>query len=192
MKKILIPLIFLFVSLSLSAQNDLGRQLWRNFNLGWDVYSTQDYRWRNLFIGSGYYYNFPSFPKAYIYGGMNINWSKYTLYKGGKYEMMNNNTTLKTTSISVPLRGGYQVFQSKGFGLNLYTGPQFELILASKLDGYRFDEINRFQTGWTVGSNMQFLYLFSARVAYSYYSMSLLSGNYNYMPRSAFTLSIGF
>lgn len=192
MRKIFILFTILLGSVSISAQNDLGRQLWRNSSFGWDVYQTRDYRWRNIFIGSGYYYNFPTVPKAYVYGGLNANWSKYTLFKEGRYNMQNNDAILKTTSFSVPIYAGYQVFQTKGFGLNLYTGPSFEIIYASKLDGYKFDEINRFQTGWTIGSTLQFIYLFRARVAYSYYPMSLLTEPYRNLPRSAFTLSVGF
>lgn len=190
MKKLFLSIVIVLTSLSVSAQDDLGKQLWRNFNLGWDVYRTQDYRWRNIFVGSGYYHHFEAVPKAYIYGGLNINWSKYTLYSNGDFGMGGSNATLKTTSFSVPLYAGYQVFKTRGFGLNLYTGPSFEMILSSKLDGYSFDKINRFQTGWTMGSTLQFLYLFRARVAYSYYPTSLLS-DHN-MPRSAFTLSLGF
>ncbi len=194
MKKILFSFIILLSSVSLSAQDDLGKQLWRNFNFGWDVYRTQDYRWRNIFIGSGYYHHFESVPKAYVYGGLNINWSKYTLYQGRRYELLNNDAILKTTSFSVPLYAGYQVFQTKGFGLNLYTGPSFELILASKLDGYSdsrlLEDLNHFHTGWTVGSTLQFLYLFRARLAYSYYPTSLFRDRYT--PRSAFTFSVGF
>lgn len=190
MKKLFFSLFIVLASVTISAQDDLGKQLWRNFNFGWDVYRTQDYRWRNIFIGSGYYHHFEAAPKAYVYGGLNINWSKYTLYQGGRYEMMNNDATLKTTSFSVPFYAGYQVFKTQGFGLNLYTGPSFEFILASRLDGQSYDKINHFQTGWTMGSTLQFLYLFRARVAYSYYPTSLLSG-YN-MPRSALTLSVGF
>ncbi|HHT23046.1 MAG TPA: outer membrane beta-barrel protein [Bacteroidales bacterium] len=190
MRKLLLSIAILLSSLTLSAQADLGRQLWRNFNFGWDVYRTQDYRWRNIFIGSGYYYHFETFPKVYVYGGININWSKYTLYSNGRYGMDESNSYLRTTSFSVPLYAGYQVFKTSGFSLNLYTGPTFEMIVKSKLDRYPYDKINRFQTGWTTGSILQFLYLFRARVAYSYYPMSLLS-DYN-MPRSAFTVSIGF
>jgi len=190
MKKTVLALAIVLGSFAASAQNDLGKQLWRNFNVGWNVYRTQDYRWRNMFIGSGYLQRFEALPKAYVYGGMNINWSKYTIYGTGRYALMANDAVLKTTSFSIPLNAGYQVFRTKGFRLNLYTGPTFEMILASKLDGNTYDNINRFQTGWTAGSTLQFLYLFRARVAYSYYPTSLLSDFH--MPRSAFTLSIGF
>ncbi|MFV0391764.1 MAG: outer membrane beta-barrel protein [Paludibacteraceae bacterium] len=189
-KKVFIPILFLFISISLSAQDDLGKQLWRNFNFGWEVYRTDDYRWRNLFIGSGYYTYFKSVPKAYVYAGMNINWSKYSIYSSGDYALRASDATLKTTSVSVPLYAGYQVFKDKGFGLTLYTGPSFDLILASKLDGQTYDKINHFQTGWTVGGTLQFLYLMRLRIAYSYYPVSLLS-DFN-MPRSAFTFSFGF
>lgn len=189
-KKLVLSLILVFSSVAVSAQNDLNRQLWRNTNIGWDVYRTENYRWRNIFVGSGYFYRFETLPKMYAYGGMNMNWSKYTLYGNGSYALMENNAILKTTSLTVPLYVGYQAFQTKGFRLNLYTGPAFEMILASKLDGYSYDKINRFQTGWTMGSTLRFLYLFRARVAYSYYPTSLLT-DFN-MPRSAFTLSVGF
>ncbi len=189
MRKLLLSIAILLSSMAISAQADLGRQLWRNFNLGWDVYRTQDYRWRNIFVGTGYYNYFDAVPKAYIYSGVNINWSKYTLYSNGRYALGGNNARLRTTSFSVPLYAGYQVFKGAGFGLNLYTGPTFEMIFGSRLDGRAYDNINRLQVGWTTGSIFRFLYLFRARVAYSYYPMSLLS-DFN-MPRSAFTVSIG-
>lgn len=189
-KKIFISLLFMILMFNVSAQDDLSKQLWKNFNFGWDVYKNEDYRWRNSFIGTAYVQNFEALPAAWWSAGLRINWSKYTLYPAGEFGMGGNKANLKTTSLSIPAQLGYQVYQHKGMGMSLYTGPSFELLLGSKLDGYPYDNINHFQTGWTFGSTLQFLYLLRARVAYTYYPTSLLSEKN--LPRKAITFSIGF
>lgn len=190
-KTLFLPLFLLLFSANGIAQSDIGKQLWRNFNFGWNVYRTDDYRWRNIFVGTGYTQSFKALPKAYWSLGLNVNWGKYTLYNYGSVGMGAQDAYLKTTSFSVPIYAGYRLIEEKGFGMTLYTGPSFELIASSKLDGYSFNKINRFQTGWTVGTNFRLLYLFRAGIAYSYYPISLLTNDIN-MPRSAFTFSLGF
>ncbi len=190
MKKILISLFVLTVSFTVSAQNDFSRQLWRNFHLGWDVYKTNDYRWRNTFVGTAYTQSFEALPKAYWYVGGRINWNKYTLYPDGRYPIGGNNAVLKTSSLSLPTQLGYQLFNEKGFGMNVFTGPTFEFLFTSKLDGYQYNKVNYFQSGWTVGSSLRFLHIFGARVYYSYYPTSLLTDFA--MPRQSFSFSLGF
>ena len=44
---------------------DFDKQMWKNFHLGWDIDKTEDFRWRNFAIGTGYTRNFESAPRAY-------------------------------------------------------------------------------------------------------------------------------
>ena len=76
--------------------------------------------------------------------------------------------------------------------LKAYTGPVFEFIVNSKVNGYteNLHPTNNFQTGWTVGANLRFLYLLSARVAYTYYPYSLFQKDDLY--RRALSFSLGF
>ena len=46
---------------------DFDKQLWKNFHIGWDIDKSEDYRWRNFAIGTGYTRNFPTVPRAYWY-----------------------------------------------------------------------------------------------------------------------------
>jgi len=172
---------------------DLGSQLWKNANFGWNNYKNDDYKWGNFWIGTGYGMNFINIEKAYWKVGLNLNWSKYTLYPTGQYGFTANNDYLKTTSLSVPIIAGYNVYQSiwTGFGVKVYTGPVFELLLGSKVNGYTENDhpTNNFQAGWTVGTDVRFLYILSARLAYSYYPYSLFQKDNLY--RKALSFSVG-
>ncbi|MBP1664990.1 MAG: hypothetical protein H6Q19_2130 [Bacteroidetes bacterium] len=175
-------------------KSDFGKQLWKNANFGWNTYKNDDYKWRNIFIGTGYGRNFQQFKKAYWMVGLNLNWSKYTLYPNGAFNFTANKDYLKTTSFSVPVTAGYTIYTSKLRSMNLkaFTGPVFEYILTSKLNGYTDNQypINNFQTGWSVGANFRFLYLLSARVTYTYYPYSLFENHDLY--RRALSFSLGF
>lgn len=169
------------------------KQLLKNFHIGWDIDKTDDYRWRNFAIGTGYARTFEAAPKAYWYISGNLNWSKYTLYPDGAYAMGANNAYLKTFSLSVPAVLGYNIVQNRwaGLGWKVYTGPTVELITSAKLDGYPYyDKVNPFHAGWTVGTGVRFLYLLGFNVAYSYYPIPVLKdGN---LVRSSVNFTLGF
>ena len=175
-------------------KSDFGKQMWKNANFGWNTYKTDDYKWRNIFIGTGYGRDFENAKDAYWQVGLNLNWSKYTLYPEGKFNFTDNKDYLKTTSFSVPAIAGYNIYKSKlrSVVLKAYTGPVFEFIVNSKVNGYtqNLHPTNNFQTGWTVGANLLFLYLLSARVAYTYYPYSLFQKDDLY--RRALSFSLGF
>lgn len=193
MKKIFILILMLPFVWNVKAQetNDVARQLLQNTNIGINVYHTNDFRWRNFMIGTGYGQPISFIPKTYWNARINLNFNKYTIYGSGRYALTPyGNSTLKTTSISLPILAGYELFQTEGFGVNLYTGPVTEFVITSKLDGHNYDKINRFHAGWTVGSSFNFLYLFRFNVSYIYYPISLFNtGN---LTRSAFQFSFGF
>ena len=171
---------------------DFDKQLWRNLHLGWDIDKTDNYRWRNFAIGTGYAQNFESVPKAYWFVGGNLNWSKYTLYRDGIYSIGANNAIINTFSVSVPAHIGYNIHQNNltGMGWKVYTGPTIELITSSRLDGYAYKEYNPFQVGWTIGTGFRFLHFLGFNVAYSYYPIAVFSnGN---LVRSSVNFSLGF
>ena len=182
-------------------KSDFGKQMWKNANISWDVYKSDDYRWRNFGLGTGYGHNFKSDKKAYWLVGLNINFGKYTLYKGGIYNPnLTNNISLSTTSFSIPAVVGYNVYRNRlmGLGTKVYTGPILEFITSLKQDGINYNDVTHYtngdiqklQLGWTVGANFRFLYMLSARLAYSYYLTNLFS-NDNSLNRSAVTFTVG-
>ncbi|MHB9056374.1 MAG: hypothetical protein ACYC2P_09540 [Paludibacteraceae bacterium] len=188
---------FLIIGLSnaVNAQNttaSFGKQAWKNFHIGWDIDKTDDYRWRDFSIGTGFARNFEAVPKAYWYIGGDLNWSKYTLYPNGIYGMGANNAYLKTFSISVPAYLGYNLYKSplRAFGVKVYTGPTVELITSAKLDGYPYGDYNPLQIGWTIGTGVKLFYLFGFNVSYRYYPIPVLtSGN---LVRSSVNFTLGF
>lgn len=193
MKKQIFILLLLSISTNfINAQEEksIGRQLFKNINLSWDVNRTDDYRWRNISLGTAYGKKFESNPLTSWQLGINYNWSKYTLYSDGDYAMGSSNSILKTKSLSFPLTLEYQVYKSFFTGVKLYTGPIYELILSSKLDGNDFSGLNRSQFGWTVGTKVRFFAIFSTRLAYDFYPTGLfIDGGLN---RSAVSFSLGF
>lgn len=52
---------------------DFGKQLWKNANFGWNTYKNDDYKWRNIFIGTGYGRDFENVKDAYWLVGLNLN-----------------------------------------------------------------------------------------------------------------------
>jgi len=192
-KKVFFLILTIFTitsSLLAKEKPTIGRQLWKNTHISWDVYRTDDYRWRNLAIGTGYGENFDFDEKAYWLVGLDYNWGKYSLYSDGAFAMGEDKAILKTRSLSIPVVAGYQVYKKFTRSMKVYTGPVFELILNSKLDGYRFDEIQNAQFGWTVGTKFRFLIIFGAQVAYSYYPTALFTNGD--LQRNAFSFSLGF
>ena len=171
---------------------DFDKQMWKNFHLGWDIDKTEDFRWRNFAIGTGYTRNFESAPRAYWYVGGDLNWSKYTIYPDGNFAMSASNAYLKTFSVSVPAYVGYNLYKSslRAFGVKVYTGPTVELITSAKLDGYTYKDYNPFQIGWTVGTGVKLLYMFEFNVAYRFYPIPVLeNGN---LVRSSVNFTLGF
>jgi hypothetical protein len=191
-KQISIILLVLISTNFVQAQKDdsVGRQLFTNINLNWDVNRTDDYRWRNFSLGTAYGKRFEANPLASWQLGMNYNWSKYTLYSNGNYSRGINNSTLRTQSLSFPLTFEYKVYKSFFTGIKLYTGPVYELILSSEMDDNDFSGIKNSQLGWTVGTKVRFLAIFSTRLAYTFYPTGLfIDGGLN---RSAVSFSLGF
>jgi len=193
-KTIILTLILLIFTIPSSLQAKekptISRQLWKNAHLSWDVYRTDDYRWRNIAIGTGYGDNFDFDNKAYWLVGLDYNWGKYTLYSDGAYAMGVDNAILRTKSLSIPVVAGYQVYKKLSRSMKIYTGPVLELILSSKLDGHNYDEIQNTQLGWTVGTKFRFLFIFGAHVAYSYYPTALFTNGD--LQRNAISFSLGF
>lgn len=193
-KKLFISLILTLLTLTLSLQAEektsINRQLWKNAHISWDVYKTDNYRWRNFSIGTGYGENFDFDQNAYWLIGLDYNWGKYTLYSDGVFAMGEDNAILKTKSLSIPVVAGYQVYRKLSRSMRVYTGPILELILSSKLDGDKFDEIQNTQLGWTVGTKFRFLFILGAHVAYSYYPTALFKNGD--LQRNAFSFSLGF
>lgn len=181
MKKLYFTALISFFSLSFAiAQNTTSsfkNQLWRNAHIGWDTDRGDGYKWSNFYIGTGIARNFKIVPKAYWYVMSDLNWSKYTLYKGGQYNITGNDYYIKTFSLSVPAYLGYNLYQSKfkAFGVKVYTGPVLETIFSASRDGYAYDDYNAIQFGWTVGTGVKLLYLFGFNVAYRYYPTPVLN-----------------
>ena len=191
-RTISISLILLTVLSICGAQqknNDVGRQLFSNINLGWDVYRTSDYRSSDFHIGTAYSQMINLNPKATWRVGLNYNWTKYTLFANGNYAQSANNSIFRNQSVSFPLTANYQVHKSFFSGINVYTGLIPELIVSSTVDRSAFYDYNVFQLAWTVGTRVRFLGIFSARLAYNYYLTPLFSdGTFN---RSAISFSFG-
>ena len=143
-----------------------------------------------MYVGTAYDQNFQFDKKCFWKIGLNLNWSKYSLYYKGIYQQSIVNNELRTFSISSPMYFGYEVFSSKPVTVNLFTGPEYELILTSSMDGESFSGINNFQIALTAGVDFRIYSLFGLRLAYSYYPTPLLSSGVLY--RSAFNISIGF
>lgn len=186
--------LFAFCQTSALAQKkddrDFEKQLLKNLNIDWSIYKTDDYRWRNFGFGSGYSGGFEFEEDLSWKIGLNLNWSKYTLYNNNAYEFLIRKSEMKLTTISIPATIEYQVYKSFFTGFNLYTGPVFEQVLFTKSEAITAGEINHAQFGWTLGARLRFLALFSFRVSYDHYFTGLfVNGDLN---RSAVRLSLGF
>jgi len=193
MKKQTIILLLALLSINFIHAQDkvsVGRQLFKNFNINWDINRTEDYRWRNFSLGTAYGNKFESNPLTSWQLGMNYNWSKYTLYSDGDYSRGIDNSILRTHSLSFPLIFEYNVYKTFFTGVKLYTGPVYELILSSEMDDMNFSGLRNSQLGWTAGTKIRFLAIFSTRLAYTFYPTGLFKdGDLN---RSAVSFSLGF
>lgn len=191
-KQITIVLLVVLSVGSTNAQKDksVGRQLFKNININWDINRTDDYRWSNFSLGTAYGKKFESNSLASWLLGMNYNWSKYTLYSDGDYAQSVRNSILRTQSLSLPLTFEYKMYKSFFTGVKLYTGPVYELILYSDMDDKNYSGLKNSQLGWTVGTKVRFFAIFSSRLAYTYYPTGLfVDGGLN---RSAVSFSLGF
>jgi len=168
----------------------LGKQLFRNIHLGWDINRSDDYRWRNIALGTAYGQKFEFDRKASWQIGVDYNWSKYTIYSDGNYAIGTTNATLRTQSLSFPLTAEYIVYKSFFTGIKVYTGPVYELILSSNWNVNNFPGLRNSQLGWTVGTKIRFLAIFSTRIAYNFYPTGLFDDGG--MNRSAVSFSLGF
>lgn len=185
----IIALLFVSSSATVQARSSLEKQLWKNANLGWDVNQTNDYYSRNFHIGTAISDKFDTDPRAYWEIGVNLNWSRYLLYADGDLSYFNRSSLLRTQSLSFPFVMGYNVKRTFFSGMKLYTGPVYEMIFSSRLDGNPFYDLKPGQWGWTVGTKVRFFAIFSAQLAYNYYPTGLFyDGTMN---RSALSLSVG-
>lgn len=187
---ILFFLAVLYVSAANQKKPNVERQLKRNFNIGWEVNRTSNYRWSDFHIGTAYGQKFDFDPKASWQLGLNYNWNKYTLYSYGIHANDYYNSKLRNQSFSIPLIANYQLRKSFFSGLSVYTGPMAELILFSTLDRDPFYNYNPLQIGWTVGTRIRILAVVNAKLGYVFYPTPLFNdGTFN---RSAFSFSLGF
>jgi len=191
-KIVIIVVICLFTAgvRNIKAEDSFKRQLFKNINIGWDVNKTYDYRWSNFSLGTAYGQKFEFDPQASWQVGLNYNWSKYTLYGDGNYALSASDEVFRTQSITIPLTVEYKLFNSFFSGMKVYTGPVYELILASSLNRNYYPGVSNNQFGWTLGTKIRFFAILNARLAYNYYPTGLFSnGNLN---RSAVSFSVGF
>ncbi len=173
-----------------NKNTSVGKQLFKNINIGWDVKRTSDYRWSDFHIGTAYGQKFDFDSNASWQVGLNYNWNKYTLFRDGNLALSTTNSILRTQSFTVPLIASYRVYKSFFTGVNVYTGPVAELILSSTLDRAPYYDYNALQLGWTIGTKVRFLAIFSAKLAYNFYPTPLFrDGTFN---RSAVSFSVGF
>ncbi|MFZ4724252.1 MAG: hypothetical protein ACOYMD_02285 [Paludibacter sp.] len=172
------------------AEVTFRSQMYKNFNLGWDINKTDDYRWSNFSIGTAYGEKLITNPLVSWQIGLNYNWSKYTLYADGEYALSFNNEYLRTQSITIPATFEYKIFRSFFTGVKVYTGPVYELILTSKINGNHFPNLRNSQFGWTLGTKIRFLAIFNTKIAYNYYPTGLF--NDGALNRSAISFSLGF
>jgi hypothetical protein len=177
-------------STKIEAEQSLGRQLFRNMNIGWDINQTSNYSWSDFHIGSAFGKRFKNSSKLSWQIGINYNWNKYILYADGNYAMGNYNAVLRNQSLSIPCIASYELYKSFFTGIKLYTGPVYEMVFASTLDRIPFYNYNPSQLGWTVGTKIRFLAVFNTKIAYNYYPTPMFrDGTFN---RSALSISIGF
>ena len=190
-KLIFISALLIMSGLVFSQDNDYLKQLRKNANIGWDSHKNENYRWRNFSIGTAITGEIEAIPKTSWRLGMNINWSKYTLYRNGFYSQMpDKHTVIRTNSFSFPAYAVYEISDKQPYTMNLYTGPVYELIYHTNLQTPIYDGISPSQLGWTFGTNVRLWRIIGVRLAYTSYASGLFNnGNLN---RSAVSFSIGF
>ncbi|GHV46997.1 hypothetical protein FACS1894180_9540 [Bacteroidia bacterium] len=171
--------------------NTLGSQLFKNFHINWTTYKTNDYKWNRFGFGSAYGQSFP-FEKDLTWKvGMDIDWAKYTLNYTGNFDYVTQKSTMRATSVSIPLTVNYLAYSTFWTGIDVYTGPVYEQII--HLNTYNFfdpDLVSHAQFGWTIGSRFRFGAIFSIRLAYVHYFTGMfVNGD---MTRSGVRFSVGF
>lgn len=175
-----------------TKNNSLPRQLVKNIHFDYSVNKTTDYRWRVLGIGTSYGEAFDYEPDLSWSIGLNYNWSKYTFYNTGNYSLISRKTVLKTGSLTVPALIDYSIYKTFLTGVNLFTGPMYELLLTgnSKNGDILLSDLYRSHFGWTIGGRVRFLAIFSLTLSYDYYPTAFFqNGDMN---RSLFKASFGF
>jgi hypothetical protein len=195
-KFIITTLIFFSVVCNLRSQNknNITEQLIRNINFGWTVDKTPDYRWRNIFFGTAYQQSFRFNEKVYWRVGANVNFSKYTIYKDGKYDIfetgMLRDRSFNTSSLTIPAHIGYNIYRiGEYIDFTVFGGTIFEIMTSASLDGKAFNHIKRGQWGLTVGTKIRFFNMLSTNLSYVYYPTGLLKNEQ--LNRSAINFSFG-
>jgi len=194
MKKNILILLTIFsiitISEKMQAEQSVEKQLVKNINIGWDVNSTNNYRWSDFHIGTAYGKKFETNSKLSWQVGVNYNWNKYTLFANGNYAQGNYNATYRNQSLSIPCIVSYEVYKTFFTGVKLCTGPVYEMIFTSTMDRIPFYNYNPAQFGWTVGTKIRFLAIFNTKIAYNFYPTPIFrDGTFE---RSALSVSIGF
>lgn len=170
--------------------NTIGSQLFKNFHINWTTYKTRDYNWNRFGFGSAYGQSFAFEKKLTWKIGLDIDWAKYTLKYSGRYEYVSKKSSMNVTSFSVPLLVNYQAFSRLWHGLNFYTGPVYEQIIAFKSAQIESNFINHAQFGWTIGARYRFGAIFTVRFSYvNYFTGMFINGD---MMRSGVRFSVGF
>jgi hypothetical protein len=195
-KFIITTFVFFSTIGHLCSQNEnyFAKQLIGNINFGWTVDKTPDYRWRNIFFGTAYQQSFRFDEKMYWKVGAHVNFSKYTIYKDGKYDIfgqgMLRDRSFNTSSLTIPAYVGYNVYRIGEYvDFTVFGGAVFEIMTSASLDGKAFNEIKRGQWGLTVGTKIRFFNVLSTNLSYVYYPTGLLkNGQLN---RSAINFSVG-
>ncbi|HET7732382.1 MAG TPA: hypothetical protein VFK73_00990 [Paludibacter sp.] len=187
---LLISVLALSFSGQIHAKDTVGKQLFKNINIGWDVNRTNDYRWSNFSLGTAYGKKFEFNQKLSWQIGANFNWSKYKIYSDGAFALSNYDDILRTRSLSFPFLVSYDISKTFFHGMKVYTGPTYEMILSSSLNRIPYYDLTTSQLGWTVGTKIRFLAIFSAKLALNYYPTGLFNnGDLN---RSSVSFSLGF
>ncbi|MDR1729300.1 MAG: PorT family protein [Prevotellaceae bacterium] len=165
-KKILLIAACLF-SFGLYAKSptsqEIIQQLLRNAHGGVELHSIDGRTSYSGFAGTGYVHYFYK-EKAYIKPEISVKWGEY------KYS---NNYHVKTTSLAVPVTVGYQLFQEKLIGMNIFGGVRYEQILHSSDNNNSAGKLNTSQAGLTAGTSIRLANAFSINASY-YYGLTTL------------------
>jgi hypothetical protein len=184
-------MIYIIGNAQADKSNTLGSQLFKNFHINWTTYKTDDYKWNRFGFGSAWGQSFPFEQDLTWKIGLDVDWAKYTLNRTGNFYYVTQKSTMRTTSLSVPLTLNYQAYSTFWTGIDVYTGPVYEQIIY--LNTYNFfdpDLISHAQFGWAIGTRFRFGAIFSVRLAYVHYFTGMfVNGD---MTRSGVRFSLGF
>ena len=173
-------------------KSDMLQQLWRNTRIAYRINKTENYRWNNFSLGTGYGRVFETEPKLSWQIGLDYNRSRYHFFHPSAYSLIRNRVQAESSSISIPVSLEYDLYQQLYSGVKLFTGPVYEFILHVSTDRNSLtpEDFARNQFGWMLGSKIQLLGFFSLRLSYEYYPTGLFrDGQLN---RSAILISLGF